>query len=358
MTARLYGKRLGYGSLATVMRGFEGALTKAGLLRGIYAVDEAGSFVDGECPTDGADARYGVYVGPLGAVGQMFERGKHEHHFVMVTPNSDQLPESLVREIAGYQDRYDITLMAPSAWAAVVVAKFLPAWPILIVPHGVSLEYRVLAELSVETRRAFQENEFRVLHLSTSARQRKGTLELIQGWQSIPRAGKLLCVMDYPARLALEEALLDGEAGPIDDSIKIVDRADLPPERMARSLARSHVVCQPSRGEGFGLVPLEALACGVPVVATAVTGHTEYLSRATPGAVIIGTTKDLRPIDDLPGSRAPAVDPMDVALALVRARTSWLELQRAALDNAHIWRSNWSWEASLEPFIERLKNVR
>jgi glycosyltransferase involved in cell wall biosynthesis len=129
---------------------------------------------------------------------------------------------------------------------------------------------------------------------------------------------------------------------------------------MARILQHAHVVCQPSRGEGFGLIPLEALCSGVPIVATAVTGHSEYLHPGlpgclpTPGVVIVLSGSD-SPIDDLPGSIAPSLDPVDVADALEYARKYWLRLQAGALGNAHLWQSNWLWEHSLAGFIRKLQ---
>ena len=42
--------------------------------------------------------------------------------------------------------------------------------------------------------------------------------------------------------------------------------------------SRMNCTVHPSRGEGFGLVPLQSLACETPVIAPAVTGMTEYLT--------------------------------------------------------------------------------
>lgn len=361
MLARLYGKKLGHGSLAVVTEGFEVTLRRAALLKGVYAVDQAASYVDGEAPTHGADARHGVYVGPLGCVGQMFEQGHHEHHFIMVTPNSDQLPRDLVKLLSGYQKERSVKFMAPSAWAAQVVAKFLGEC--LVVPHGVSPEYAPIPDVNASTRADYLAGQFRVIHFSTSERQRKGTVELLQAWQSLlgnwAQGAQLLCVMDYPAKAALEEAIAEGEIQDwkeLQESVRLVERAELNAAQMARTLCRSHVVCQPSRGEGFGLIPLQALCCGVPVVATAVTGHSEYLlseAHRIPGVQIVATGPE-RPIDDLPGSKAPTVAPGDIARALWRARDLWGEMQSRLLVNAPVWQAHWSWEVSLYSFMTLL----
>ncbi len=132
---------------------------------------------------------------------------------------------------------------------------------------------------------------------------------------------------------------------------------------MCRTLCRAHVSVQPSRGEGFGLIPLQALCAGVPIVATTATGHSEYLQLAAEmpgwrasysGRVLIRTGPEA-PIDDLPGSRAPTVSPVDIANALAEARSRWPLLHAQAQAEAHLWRSNWSWEASLESFVKLLK---
>ena len=47
---------------------------------------------------------------------------------------------------------------------------------------------------------------------------------------------------------------------------------------VARHLRSAHCVVHPSKGEGFGLIPFQAIACGTPVIAPISTGMSDYLS--------------------------------------------------------------------------------
>jgi putative glycosyltransferase (TIGR04348 family) len=69
---------------------------------------------------------------------------------------------------------------------------------------------------------------------------------------------------------------------------------ELPPARARRLIASSHVVAITSRSEGSSNVLSEALACGVPVIATRIPGLAGTLGRAYPGYVPVGDTAALR----------------------------------------------------------------
>ena len=64
----------------------------------------------------------------------------------------------------------------------------------------------------------------------------------------------------------------------------------------ARPAALAHaadVLAMPSAYESYGLVVLEALACGVPVVATATGCVPDVVADGVNGAVVAGTPEDL-----------------------------------------------------------------
>jgi glycosyltransferase involved in cell wall biosynthesis len=104
---------------------------------------------------------------------------------------------------------------------------------------------------------------------------------------------------------------------------RIVRLGHVPSNRFDRLLARAAVVAYPSVYEGFGLVPLEAMAAGVPVVATAA------------GAV-----------PEVTGDGALLVPPRDVdALAEALLKTLCDEAERAALVERGLHRAgSFTWE--------------
>ncbi|WP_435177284.1 glycosyltransferase family 4 protein [Halorussus sp. AFM4] len=104
----------------------------------------------------------------------------------------------------------------------------------------------------------------------------------------------------------------------------VVDHADLP-----GYYAACDFLCNPSRYESFGMVNLEAMACGRPVVSTDVNGSTEYFTH--------GET----------GLRVPPRDPERLAAALDELAASperRREFGRASRERA----TEYSWEASAE----------
>ncbi len=379
MTARLYGRSVGNGSLSMVTAGFRGALERAGLLEGFVALDRGAGSEEDESPP-GALARDGIFTGNLSHVGLMRHGTRHERHWVTVTPNSNYLPRNLLAAVVGLPN---VRILSASSWGSTMISAELydmgfryvedgALWStyydtesnkevrIHTVRHGVSGFAPVESEIE-KAREDFSAGKFRVVHFSTTDGQRKGTLELVQAWKImveqrlVSRDAELLLVLDHHARLALQGRMIDAGVG-LSRGIKILPRGDLNPTLMSRLLGHMHLVAAPSTGEGFGMIPLSARACGVPVVTTVTTGHSAGHCEG-PGVVPIvqPNTPTPPPIDDGPGAVAQPVRPADIAAAISKARANWVALSEASQAAALDVYKEWRWDNQLRPLLEQLR---
>jgi D-inositol-3-phosphate glycosyltransferase len=130
--------------------------------------------------------------------------------------------------------------------------------------------------------------------------ERKGIAEIVRALPELPRTE--LHVAGGPAAEALaadpEAARLQRLAADLGVADRLVLRGRVDRDGMAPLLRSADlVVCAPWY-EPFGIVPLEAMACGVPVVATAVGGQIDSV------------------VDGVTGSLVPPRDPAALAAAI------------------------------------------
>jgi glycosyltransferase involved in cell wall biosynthesis len=223
-----------------------------------------------------------------------------------------------------------------------LAAMGVPRRRVAVVPCGVDAEHFRPDPGRVPSGGAWRPPERRAAHRLLAIGRlvpRKGYDQAVRALPRIPDT-ELLVAGGPPEHLLAEDAeagrllRLAGELG-VADRVRLLGAVD--PARMPDLMRASDLVlCTPAY-EPFGIVPLEAMACGVPVVATDVGGHRDSVADRVTGRLV--------PPGD-PGAVAAAVRELldDTALRRrygaagrerVLARFTW---QRVALGAEQVYR--------------------
>lgn len=226
-------------------------------------------------------------------------------------------------------------LLTPSEWSAECLRWVgLDLVPIHVVRHGVNPTVFCPGGGTPGTPGP-SGDKIKVRHYGSSASQRKGTLDVVSA--ALRLLGAKSEGRDTPRQYEFDLSVnadlgcvseIDGQHGPCG---VILAREESPREasKFADELRSADVVLQPSNAEGFGLIPLQAVACGTPVVMTAATGHREFIESLGDAAVTVR-----------PNS------PEDISRALSKLDPERLKKAAAAVSE-HV-RTAWSWSSVLD----------
>jgi N-acetyl-alpha-D-glucosaminyl L-malate synthase BshA len=152
-----------------------------------------------------------------------------------------------------------------------------------------------------------------VMHVS-NFRQVKRVRDVVRIFAQLRRSVSSVLVMvgDGPERISAEQEAR--ELG-VQDAVHFLGRIDT----VAPLLANADLFLLPSQSESFGLSALEALACGVPVVASHAGGLPEVIEE--------GVTGFLRPVGDVDGMARAAAE-------ILSDRNRWQAMSDAAATQA------------------------
>jgi len=155
-----------------------------------------------------------------------------------------------------------------------------------LIPNGVDLE-KFSKEFSEDMLKMGREkagfsNDDILIFTSSRLVKKNGVADLISSLEFLPDSFKLLVAGDGEDREKLEKMI---------EKKRLTERAVIlgfiEPDYMPYYLKMSDIFCRPSLSEGMGNSFIEAMASGVPVVATSVGGIKDFLVDGETGFVVL-----------------------------------------------------------------------
>lgn len=264
--------------------------------------------------------QFGLLVGPGDKIGQL----PTKYRILYTMYEASDIPRSWQQELSIADE-----VWVPSTFCQEVFSCYLRT---RIVPIGYDERVYHRRDWTTDDREHFWRNHCpeaigkRVIGIAGVMSKRKGIDILLWAWEKAELEDTVLVVKTRDTRSKLP---------PIPPSVYVIEE-DWPDATMAAFYRSIDLFVLPTRGEGAGLLPLEAAACGTPAFVTRATGPADYIDdRGIYGIDVRGTS----PATNIHAERAEWVEPDPLVV---------LDILRGFAQNRfrveHQYRQ-WSWAA-------------
>jgi glycosyltransferase involved in cell wall biosynthesis len=243
-------------------------------------------------------------------------------------------------------NKYCDYMLTPSKFSQDIMEKNGVTIPIILFPHGIDPDIFTLSKRN-------KEFPFKFLYCGEPT-TRKGVPELISAFTKTFDRDK-----DFNLTIRSNPHATPDEISKIGNLVKGFDNIKFIISNGEQSSLNnyyqsSHVYCYPSKGDWFGLTPIEALSTGLPVIATRYNGYYEHMR----GKILsIGYTIEDVQHEMLRGKWA-VPDISDLCEKLKMSVDVYTDLSRKSYWDGKRMRSEMSWknmtEKYLVPFLDEV----
>lgn len=145
---------------------------------------------------------------------------------------------------------------------------------IQVVPHGISPEYSILDREVTK--------KFNFLHIGADSKRKNAQLVVDAFLELFEDNEDYQLVLKYN-KFCNADVYLDGKIVPAYNHPQIIGIPEtFTTEQMIKLYHKCHCLVYPTSGEGFGMIPFEAIATGMPSIVTNLTGTAEFAELSIP----------------------------------------------------------------------------
>ena len=220
--------------------------------------------------------------------------------------------------------------------------------PVVYVPLGVN------HELYPYQKREFKRGNatFKVLHTSTYTGDKRKGADLAYKAFAEAFVGQADVQLTFRAKFGEIPDVAAGDARVVVNASEITDKQKLD------VLYDHHVYLCPSRGEGFGLMPLEAIASGLPAIVAANTAMLDYVDLYTPIHCGLEPSGITVPFQERSDGQWGVPDHNEMVTALRSHYENYSGAVNRSARAAKLVRKRWGYERSADALLSAMEIAR
>ena len=243
-------------------------------------------------------------------------------------------------------NRFDL-LVVPSEFCKTAFEESGVSQPIMVVQHGLEPEYH--------SRKEKRRGDIFYFYNTFNGRlfpERKGCADLVECFAKAfaNRGDVKLKLRTEPTELVLA-AIREHQA---EELIEIDASTAQNTNDFAAIYSDVHCTVHPTRGEGFGLIPFQSIACETPVIAPCHSGLTEYLSEENAMLVKYLLPSHAKGVYYCAGDYWP-IDKDDLVQKMQQMVDGWDEEYRKMKAVSPTFCEKYTWQKVLLDFVKIIK---
>lgn len=216
-----------------------------------------------------------------------------------------------------------------------------------VIPHGISPEFAIVErELT---------NRFIFLHVGGDSKRKNAQMVVDAFLELFEGKDEYRLVLKYN-KFCNAEIYMENQLVPAHYHPQIIGMSEqLNTDELVRLYHKSHCLIYPTMGEGFGMIPLEAMATGLPTIVTNATGCKDFAHFGIPleSSFIKAEWNNQIYNTDTGDWASPNFE--QLLNLMENVVDEYDDFKKFAVKSAKIIHTEWSWASTADKILKRLE---